>query len=154
VASFAFEAGDLPADATPHDGQLWHYRYADGTLTLVAYFPYNALLHDPSVDPDTGLGLSRDLAFDGPDGCHVSPYGSLVLTEDGESAQHVLSWSRRYGAQAIARNQVVLEQNDQGKNVYSEMTGPCFSPDGRILFANVQEPGHVFAITGPWRKHL
>ena len=34
------------------------------------------------------------------------------------------------------------------------MTGPCFSPDGSVLFANVQEPGHVFAITGPWRRHL
>jgi uncharacterized protein len=25
------------------------------------------------------------------------------------------------------------------------------SQDGRILFANIQSPGHVFAITGPWR---
>ncbi len=153
VASFAF-AADIPSDATPHDGQLWFYDYAEQTLTLVAYFPYNALLHSETVDPMTGLGHSLDLAFDGPDGCHVSPYGSLVLTEDGNTANHVLSWSRQHGAQAIARNLIVQEQNSNGQNVYSEMTGPCFSPDGRILFANVQEPGHVFAIKGPWKKYL
>ncbi len=34
----------------------------------------------------------------------------------------------------------------------SEFTGPCFSDDGKILFACIQSPGHVFAITGPWRR--
>lgn len=154
VSSFSFAKGDLPADATPHDGQLWYYEYTSQTLTLVAYFPYNAMLHNDATDPETGLGASRDLAFDGPDGCHVSPYGSLVLTEDGSTANHMLSWSRETGAQAIVRNLIVQEQNKQGTNVYSEMTGPCFSPDGLILFGNVQEPGHCFAITGPWRRYL
>jgi secreted PhoX family phosphatase len=41
----------------------------------------------------------------------------------------------------IARNEI----ND------SEFTGPTFNQDGRILFANLQSPGHLFAITGPWR---
>ncbi|WP_406832100.1 alkaline phosphatase PhoX [Pedococcus sp. KACC 23699] len=154
VASFAFAAGDLPADATPHDGQLWYYEYASSTLTLVAYYPYNPLLHSETIDPETGLGRSLDLAFDGPDGCHVSPYGSLVLTEDGNTANHLLSWSRSTGTQAIARNLIVQERTAAGVAVYSEMTGPCFSPDGQVLFGNVQEPGHVFAITGPWRTYL
>ncbi len=154
VASFAFGAGDLPTDATRHDGQLWYYRYADETLTLVAYFPYNEVLHSETVDPETGLGRSLDLAFDGPDGCHVSPYGSLVLTEDGSTANHMLSWTRETGAQAIARNLIVQETNAAGTDVYSEMTGPCFSPDGLVLFGSVQEPGHTFAIRGPWAKYL
>ena len=34
----------------------------------------------------------------------------------------------------------------------SEFTGPVFSADARILFANIQSPGHVFAITGPWGR--
>ena len=34
----------------------------------------------------------------------------------------------------------------------SEFTGPAFSADGKVLFANIQAPGHVFAITGPWGK--
>lgn len=154
VASFAFGASDLPADATKHDGQLWYYRYADQTLTLKAYFPYNEKLHAETPGWEQTLGRSIDLAFDGPDGCHVSPYGSLVLTEDGNTANHVLSWSEETGAQAIARNLVVLEQSSAGGNVYSEMTGPCFSPDGRLLFANVQEPGHSFVIRGPWSTYL
>jgi secreted PhoX family phosphatase len=154
VASFAFGASDLPADATKHDGQLWYYRYADQTLTLKAYFPYNEKLHAETPGWEQALGRSLDLAFDGPDGCHVSPYGSLVLTEDGNTANHVLSWSEETGAQAIARNLIVLEQGSAGGNVYSEMTGPCFSPDGRLLFANVQEPGHSFVIRGPWSTYL
>ena len=154
VASFAFGASDLPADATKHDGQVWYYDYKSKTLTLMAYFPYNEPLHSDVVDPETGLGLSLDLAFDGPDGCHVSPYGSLVLTEDGNTANHLLSWTRETGAQAVARNLVIQEQNDAGTDVFSEMTGPTFSPDGTVLFCNVQEPGHVFAINGPWARYL
>ena len=42
----------------------------------------------------------------------------------GNTANHLLSWSRELGAQAIARNLIV------------------------------QEPGHAFAITGPRRRHL
>ena len=154
VASFAFGAGDLPANATKHDGQLWYYEYASQTLTLMAYFPYNERLHTETPGWEQDLGPSLDLAFDGPDGCHVSPYGSLVLTEDGNTANHLLSWSRQTGAQAIARNLIVLEKSALGGNIYSEMTGPSFSPNGQLLFGNVQEPGHVFAIRGPWRTYL
>ncbi|MEO5835036.1 MAG: alkaline phosphatase PhoX [Nakamurella sp.] len=154
VASFAFAAADLPANATKHDGQLWHYDYRDQTLTLVAYFPYNDVAHQEAPGWEDALGLSLDLAFDGPDGCHVSPYGTLVLSEDGNTANHLLSWTRETGAQAIARNLIVLEQSALGGNVYSEMTGPNFAPDGSVLFGNVQEPGHVFAIRGPWRQYL
>ncbi len=154
AASYAIDELDLPADATKHDGQLWYYDYRRETLTLMAYFPYNELLHSETLDPETGLGFSLDLAFDGPDNVHVSPYGSLILAEDGGTAQHLLSWSRETGAQAIARNLIVLEQTSSGANVYSEMTGPTFSPDGEVLFGNVQEPGHTFAIRGPWKKYL
>ncbi|MFD1720904.1 alkaline phosphatase PhoX [Amnibacterium endophyticum] len=154
VASFAFAAGDLPTDATKHDGQVWYYDYADETLTLKAYFPYNEQLHVETAGWEESLGRSLDLAFDGPDGCHVSPYGDLILTEDGNTANHVLAWNATTGAQAIARNAIVQEQSEAKGNVYSEMTGPAFSPDGTVLFANVQEPGHVFAIRGPWRTYL
>ena len=153
VSSFAFQA-DVPANATPHDGQLWFYDYDARTLTLQAYFPYNALLHKEPSGYEQAFGQSTDLAFDGPDNVHVSPYGPLVLTEDGNTFNHTLAWTRETGAQAVARNQIVLEQSKDGGNVYSEMTGPCFSPDGKILFVNVQEPGHTFAIKGPWSTYL
>lgn len=154
VSSFAFKTGDLPVNATKHDGQLWYYEYAAETLTLMAYFPYTELLHDDGPGWEKNVGNTLDLGFDGPDNVHVSPYGSLVLAEDGDTANHLLSWDRQTGAQAIARNNIVLEQNSRGGNVYSEMTGPTFSPDGLVLFGNVQEPGNVFAVRGPWRTYL
>jgi secreted PhoX family phosphatase len=46
----------------------------------------------------------------------------------------------------VARN----DFTDASRNV--EFTGPVYSPDRRILFANIQEPGYMFAITGPWRR--
>lgn len=153
-SSFAYADADLPADATRHDGQLWYYDYEDETLTLKAYFPYNPLLHQETPGWEAALGQSLDLAFDGPDNVHVSPYGSLVLAEDGATANHLISWSETVGAQAIARNLLVLEQGDQGGNVYSELAGPTFTPDGKLLFANIQEPGHAFVIRGPWRRYL
>lgn len=154
VASFAFEPGSLPADATRHDGQLWYLDYAEQTLTLMAYFPYSEQLHSQTLDPETGLGRSRDLAFDGPDNVHVSPYGTVVLAEDGNTANHLLSWTRETGAQAVARNLIAGGTTDAGATVYSEWTGPTFSPDGTVLFGNVQEPGHSFVIRGPWRRYL
>ncbi|MER6731822.1 alkaline phosphatase PhoX [Streptomyces puniciscabiei] len=40
----------------------------------------------------------------------------------------------------------------EAKPEYSEFTGVTFSPDGRTLFANIQEPGVMLAITGPWKR--
>lgn len=154
AASFAYADTDLPANATKHDGQIWYYDYAENTLTLKAYFPYNPLLHSETPNWEATLGDSLDLAFDGPDNVHVSPYGSLIIAEDGNTANHLINWSDEVGAQAVARNQIVLEQSALGGNVYAEMTGPTFTPDGRLLFANVQEPGHSFVIRGPWRQYL
>ena len=34
----------------------------------------------------------------------------------------------------------------------SEFAGPAFSHDGKTLFVNIQSPGYVLAITGPWRN--
>ncbi|MEM9226817.1 MAG: alkaline phosphatase PhoX, partial [Verrucomicrobiota bacterium] len=34
----------------------------------------------------------------------------------------------------------------------NEFAGACFSPDGSILFVNIQQPGLTIAITGPWDK--
>jgi secreted PhoX family phosphatase len=154
ASSFAYADADLPANATKHDGQIWYYNYAKKTLTLKAYFPYNPLLHAETPNWESTIGASLDLAFDGPDNVHVSPYGGLIIAEDGNTANHLISWSDDVGAQAVARNLIVLEPSDEGGNVYSEMTGPTFTPDGSLLFANVQQPGHTFVIRGPWRHYL
>jgi len=33
----------------------------------------------------------------------------------------------------------------------AEFAGANWSPDGNWLFANIQDPGHTYAITGPWQ---
>jgi hypothetical protein len=34
----------------------------------------------------------------------------------------------------------------------AEWAGPCYSPDGKWLFASIYSPGITFAITGPWQS--
>jgi uncharacterized protein len=44
--------------------------------------------------------------------------------------------------------------NSNGSPTYSEFTGPTFTPDGDILFANILTPGITLAISGPWSRYL
>ena len=128
VASFARTSDGSAAE---HDGQVWFYDPDRETITLKTIFGVN-----PDPDADTN--------YDGPDNITVSPYGGVILAEDGEGIQHLVGVTERGIPYALARN----EFSD------SEFTGPTFSADGRILYANIQTPGHVFAITGPWhRRH-
>ncbi|NUR51936.1 MAG: DUF839 domain-containing protein, partial [Hamadaea sp.] len=127
VASYA-RADD--GSVNEHDGQVWFYDPESETITLKTIFGVNP---DPSAEGN----------FDGPDNITVSPYGGVILAEDGEGLSHLVGVDEHGTAFALARN----ELND------SEFTGPTFSPDGRILYANIQSPGIVFAITGPWGRH-
>jgi len=138
VNSYAWEEGDMPADAVPHDGMVWFYDYRAETIQLVTYFP-----HQTSSEEGTPARYT-DMTFDGPDNVTVTPWGSLVLAEDGSGASHVLSSFPGGPTYAIARNQL----ND------SEFCGPTFTDDGRVLFVNMQDPGLTLAITGPWQKYL
>ena len=146
VNSFAFNTGDLPADAVKHDGMVWFYSYADQTITLVTYFPHQ-------TTTDSGTRPRYDgVVFDGPDNVTVTPWGTLVLAEDGVGASHVLSSVPGGPTYAIARNQ--LNIGTEAAPEYSEFTGPTFSSDGTVLFVNIQTPGITLAITGPWEKYL
>jgi secreted PhoX family phosphatase len=109
--------------AAAHAGQVWRYHPADGTLELYTIFKPGG-------------------RFDGPDNITVSPYGGgVVLAEDGDGEQYLVGTTRQGKPFAIGRNAF----ND------GELTGVTFSDDGRTLFANRQEPGVTFAITGPWQ---
>jgi secreted PhoX family phosphatase len=147
VNSFAFGANDLPADATKHDGMVWYYDYHDETITLVTYFP-----HNPASETEGAFPRYADLTFDGPDNVTVTPWGSLVLAEDGVKASHVLSSVPGGPSYAIARNQLNIGSATAPE--YSEFTGPTFASDGRVLFVNIQTPGITLAITGPWETYL
>ena len=92
-----------------------------GELTLIA-----------EADPDSLLRNADNLT--------MAPWGDLIVCED--TSDHCgLVGIRPDGSQyAIADN--------AWSN--SELAGVCFSPDGRILFVNIQYPGLTLAITGPW----
>lgn len=123
VSSFARTSDGSPRE---HDGQVWFYDPAARTVQLRTIFAYTKA--DQDSDPD------------GPDNMTVSPYGGLVLAEDGEGASHLLGVTEAGQTYFLALNQ----ESD------SEFTGPTFSDDGALLFANIQSPGYVFAVRGPW----
>lgn len=126
VTSFA-RAEDSPGQ--PHDGQVWFYDPRRRTLELRVRFGVN-----PTPDVDG--------PFDGPDNITVSPWGGLVLAEDGQGVQHLVGVAAGGATFPLARNEAGG----------SEFTGPVHSHDRRVLFANLQSPGAMFAITGPWRN--
>ncbi|UQI44206.1 DUF839 domain-containing protein [Streptomyces sp. HU2014] len=132
VCSFAREESPVR-----HDGQVWFYHPRRRTLTLKVLLGVNR-------NPE------RDGAFDGPDNITVSPYGGLVIAEDGEGVQHLFGALDNGRTYPIARNELNIGTPE--KPEYSEFTGVTFSPDGRTLFANIQDPGIMLAITGPWRR--
>jgi len=76
------------------------------------------------------------------DNLTMAPWGDLIVCED--TSEHCgLVGIRPDGRQyAIADNPYSN----------SELAGACFSPDGEILFVNIQYPGMTLAITGPWES--
>ncbi|MFJ3882498.1 alkaline phosphatase PhoX [Streptomyces sp. NPDC090077] len=133
VSSYARE--ESPGAA--HDGQVWFYDPKRRTIRLVVLIGVN---RDPGADG----------GYDGPDNITVSPYGGLVIAEDGEGLQHLFGATESGRVYPLARNELNIGTAEEPE--YSEFTGVCFSPDGRTLYANIQDPGIMLAITGPWRR--
>ncbi|ALE76897.1 Tat pathway signal sequence domain protein (plasmid) [Pseudonocardia sp. EC080625-04] len=125
VASYARHAD---SSVNEHDGQIWFHDPVCQTLTLKALFPVN------STPAEDGTN------YDGPDNITVSPHGGVIIAEDGMGVQHLVGVDAFGAAYTLARNDL----NN------SEFAGPTFSPDRRWLFAGIQTPGLVLAITGPW----
>ncbi|MFF4980220.1 alkaline phosphatase PhoX [Streptomyces sp. NPDC001046] len=135
----AYIVSSYARDESPvrHDGQVWFYDPKRRTLTLKVLLGVNP---DPSADG----------ALDGPDNITVSPYGGLVIAEDGEGVQHLFGATDSGRTYPIARNELNLGTEEEPE--YSEFAGVTFSPDGRTLFASIQTPGILLAITGPWKR--
>lgn len=90
-----------------------------------------------------------------PDNICLSPKGWLVICEDGPGTSHVHGLSVDGRIFPLVRSNVVIEPGQRqraGDFRESEFAGSTFSPDGRWLFVNVQNPGVTFAITGPWER--
>ncbi len=108
----------------------------------------------PSRDP-SGAGVDklelyleaeRKRQLDSPDNLVVTPWGDVWVAEDGDGFQRIMGITPAGRTYSFARNRLV--GLDEGTS--TEFAGPCFSPDGRTFFVNIQSPGHTFAITGPF----
>ena len=95
-----------------------------------------------------------------PDNLCVSPRGGIVLCEDNnygvtEFPQRMFGLSQDGRLSLFAENNVQLNKeknNIKGDFRTSEWAGATFSPDGKWLFVNIQNPGITLAITGPWEN--
>jgi secreted PhoX family phosphatase len=76
------------------------------------------------------------------DNLTVSPWGDLIVCEDGSGDQFLVGISPEGRIYKFGRNAV----SD------SELAGATFSPDGTTLFVNIQHDGLTLAITGPWEE--
>jgi secreted PhoX family phosphatase len=76
------------------------------------------------------------------DNLTVSPWGDLVVCEDGPGEQFLLGITPEGRVYKLARNALNS----------SEFAGATFSPDATTLFVNVQHPhGFTLAIRGAWK---
>lgn len=118
-------------------GQVWRYRPRSGGPDG------DVLLVFESTNPDV---------LNAPDNICVSPRGGLILCEDAGTTCHLRGLSARGEIFTFARNVVN----------HREFAGATFSPDGRVLFVNIQGMGRLdddptlrsmsFAIWGPWER--
>jgi secreted PhoX family phosphatase len=82
--------------------------------------------------------------LDMPDNITVSPQGEIVIAEDGLEGNYLRRVTRDGAVVDFARNALSS----------SELTGPCFAPDGQTLFVNLQRDGLTLAIRGPFDDEL
>lgn len=81
---------------------------------------------------------------DNADNLTVAPWGDLVICEDGKGDQFLVGVTPRGAIYKLGHNRYNT----------SEFAGATFSPDGRVLFVNIQKTGLTLAIKGPWKKGL
>lgn len=116
-----------------HRGQIWRYvpdpvgpaRPAGGGGTLELFL---------EADDTTLLENGDNLT--------VSPWGDLIVCEDGEEDQYLVGVTPEGRAYRFGRNAAGT----------SELAGAVFSPDGSTLFVNIQEEGLTLVVTGPWER--
>ena len=79
-----------------------------------------------------------------PDNIVVSPWGDILICEDGKGRDSLVGIKSNGDTYNIATN--VL--NNQ------EFAGACFDPSGKVLFINIYNPTITLAITGPWNNFI
>ena len=127
------QGGDTPAGESPPSGygdgfgQVWVYDTRGETITLLFESPSRTVLELP-------------------DNLCISPQGSSLLCEDGPVENYLRGLTPQGEIFDFARNAIERREGE-------EFAGATFSPDGDVLFVNVQaSTGVTFAIWGPWEQ--
>jgi secreted PhoX family phosphatase len=115
-------------------GQIWRYVPS----------PYEGT--DREVESPGHVELMVDVTdravLENPDQMIGTPWGDVLVCEDGFGEQHLAGVTPKGEIYRFARN-----AKDE-----SEFTGVCFSPDGSTMFVNYQDAGYTFAVTGSWKS--
>jgi hypothetical protein len=114
-------------------GQIW--KYTPSSQEGTAHEADRPGTLELFVEPNDG-GL-----IDNADNLTVSPWGDLIVCEDGSGEQYLAGVTPDGSFYKFAHNAM---DND------SEMAGATFSPDGSTFFINIQHAGLTLAVTGPW----
>lgn len=134
--------GRVGASSTfgPGFGQVWVLDVASMRLTLV--------FEAPAVVGAVGPGNLPPLSL--PDNIAISPKGALVLCEDGTINRPDRGFVIPHNfIRGLSRQGELFDFAENNIND-SEFTGACFSPDGKSMFVNMQDPGYTFEIRGPF----
>jgi secreted PhoX family phosphatase len=90
-----------------------------------------------------------------PDNLIMAPWGDVLMAEDnyqlveGVRYQYIRGMTPEGNIYDLVKNP--QEVPEGATRPGAEFTGLCFSPDGKVLFANLQSPiNTTFAIQGPW----
>lgn len=132
---------------TTADGSLVFTCTIGGPDRLGQVFSYAPSLYEGSAREQAEPGQLRliaeanhDSLLRNADNLTMAPWGDLIVCED--TADHCGLVGIRADGSAYA-----LADNAYSE---SELAGVCFSPDGSVLFVNIQRAGLTLAITGPW----
>ena len=121
-------------------GQIW--RYVPSPDEGTARERHNPATLELFVEPEDSNLLENC------DNLTVAPWGDLIVCEDsvncedGTKEEYLIGVTPQGKLYRFARNALNP----------SELAGATFSPDGKTLFVNIQEPGLTLAITGPWHE--
>lgn len=123
-----------------------------GEATAGQVFHYRPLTDDTGELRVVFESPSREV-LEAPDNICLSPRGGLIMCEDGSGEQYVRGLDRQGRIVNLVKAPLVEGQDGPG-----EFAGSCFSPDGRVLFFNVQGdreigdpvPSATYAMWGPW----
>lgn len=102
-------------------GQIFRYHPSSETIELLIESPDKQVL-------------------DYPDNIIMSPFGDLIICEDGQGEQFLVGMTPEGKLYHLGKNAL----NN------SELAGVCFSRDHQTMFVNIYYPGITLAIWGEW----